>query len=268
MQISSISKLSFFKIEKYEFLNHNICDFSNQPRPHSCMGLILDGEADFLIKNEKIHVVPGDIIFVPITSKYTSIWTGKPKIKYISMHYIFDTPSGLFTEKSPLLQKIRISDFDKIKNDYEYILKNVNTHDLAKRINALAKFFGILSNVASNLKYMNSSDVDKRLLKAKEFINLNYSETFSVEDLAKSVNMSVSSFHAGFKKAFGISPVSYKNKICIRHATRLLIDERKKSIEEISDELGFSSSIYFRRVFKSETGITPKEYRKCEQHVL
>ncbi len=268
MQISSIPKLSFFKIEKYEFHVHNICDFSNQPRPHSCMGLILEGEADFLIKDEKIHVKPGDIIFVPITSKYTSVWNGNPSIKYISMHFIFDTPNGLFTEKSPLLQKIAFPGFEKLKSDYEYILENADRGDLSKRMEALGKFYSILSGVTAKLKYMDSSDVDKRLLKAKEYINLNYSETFSVEELAKSVNMSVSGFHAGFKKAFGISPISYKNKICIRRATGMLTDDKHKSIEEISEALGFSSSVYFRRIFKAETGKTPREYRANENRGL
>lgn len=268
MQISSIPKLSFFKIEKYEFQVSNVCDFSNQPRPHSCMGLILEGEADFLIKEEKIHVVPGDIIFVPITSKYVSVWNGEPSIKYISMHFIFDTPNGLFTEKSPLLQKITLPEFEKLKSDYEYIFENADASELSRKMEALGKFHCLLSQIISKLKYMDFSDVDKRLLKAKEYINSNYSEAFSVEDLAKSVNMSVSSFHAGFKKAFGISPISYKNKICIRRATGMLTDDKHKSIEEISESLGFSSSVYFRRIFKSETGKTPREYRANENKGL
>ena len=67
MNISSIPKLTFFKAEKYEFQNKNICDFSGSPRPHSCMGLILEGEAVFYINGEEIKVVPGDKVTVEVS---------------------------------------------------------------------------------------------------------------------------------------------------------------------------------------------------------
>ena len=40
-----------------------------------------------------------------------------------------------------------------------------------------------------------------------------------------------------------------------------LLFDKNKSIEEISNEFGFDSPIYFRRVFKKLTGKTPTEYR-------
>ena len=59
-----------------------------------------------------------------------------------------------------------------------------------------------------------------------------------------------------------MSPIEYKNKIMIRHAERSLVDHPEVSIEELSERLGFESSIYFRRLFKATTGKTPREYRK------
>nr|MBQ8252533.1 hypothetical protein [Lachnospiraceae bacterium] len=59
------------------------------------MGLILEGEGTFwdCEADEYIHVTPGDIIFVPITSRYISEWKGNPEVSYISMHFIFDWPA-------------------------------------------------------------------------------------------------------------------------------------------------------------------------------
>jgi len=268
VSISSMPELTFFKAEKYEFQSKNICDFSDCPRPHSCMGLIMEGEAVFYINGEDIKVIPGDIIFVPITSKYVSVWKGSPDIRYISMHFIFDSPSGLFTEKSPLLQKINLPDYEKVKNDYEYIFEYCDSTDLAESMEALSRFYGVLSKISHRLTYIHQESVDIRLKNAREYINLNYNKPLSVNELAREANMSVSNFHASFKKAFGTSPITYKNKVCISHATRMLIDNRQKSIEEISEELGFSSAVYFRRIFKSETGKTPREYRLSEQTKL
>ena len=40
-----------------------------------------------------------------------------------------------------------------------------------------------------------------------------------------------------------------------------LVADPKKSIETLSAEYGFDSPVYFRRLFKSVTGVTPTEYR-------
>ena len=104
------------------------------------MGLILDGEADFITEKYTVDVKPGDIIFVPISSTYKTVWYGVPKIRYISMHFIFDTPIGLFTEKKVKLQKLSLDNFAEIRSDYEYILENFQSGDEACKLNALGRF--------------------------------------------------------------------------------------------------------------------------------
>lgn len=262
MQISSIPRLSFFKAEKYEYHTENVCDFCKSPRPHTCMGLLLDGSAEFHINGEKIPLSVGDIIFVPITSEYVSYWKGSPDIRYISMHFIFDSPNGLFTPKKPLLQKITPKNFDECRADYEFILNNFDAEDESVQFEVLGRFYKIISMTLPQLKYKSKKDVDARLNSAREYIDLNYDKNISIAELAKNANMSISNFHASFKKYFGTAPIEYKNKVCINHAIRMLIEDKNRSIEEISEQLGFSSSTYFRRVFRSITGQSPREYKK------
>jgi AraC-like DNA-binding protein len=63
-----------------------------------------------------------------------------------------------------------------------------------------------------------------------------------------------------FGKSFGISPLAYFNRMKIYQAMGLL-SETQYSIEQISEDLGFSDSSYFARVFKKYTSTTPTEYR-------
>ena len=53
----------------------------------------------------------------------------------------------------------------------------------------------------------------------------------------------------------------YLKKLRIDKAQQL-IRTTELTISEISDRVGFSDYNYFRRVFKSETGISAKEYRQ------
>ncbi len=262
MNTIKMSHLSYLKAEKYEHLHTNVCDFRCVPRPHSCMGLILSGEASFETKTDIVKVKKGDIIFVPITSKYISAWEGNPDIMYISLHFIFDTPNGLFTMKKPQLQKVSGFDFGDMKEKYEYILKHLDSPSEEINLNVLSKFYEILSIVIPCLRLKQTAHIDDRIERAIEHIENNYSQPLSVPDLAHYSKMSVSGFYSLFKKATGLTPIDYKNQTCIRYAMRMLIDDADFSVEYIAEKTGFSSSAYFRRTFKRITGKTPTEYRK------
>ncbi|MDY6314037.1 MAG: AraC family transcriptional regulator [Clostridia bacterium] len=252
--------LSFFTVDKYEFKNRNVCDFRNAPRPHFCMGLILDGCADFFEEgcDEKIHVERGDIIFVPITARYISKWYGKPEIKYISMHFSF-ADMGIFGQLR--VQKIKPDSFDKAKEIFEKALRNCDG-TLSQQFLSKALFYEFMSETEPKLERRKSPLTDSRIKKVISYINLHSEENINIPALAKLCSMSVSHFHACFKTQTGMTPIEYKNLISTNRAMQLLISESDKSVEEISETLGFYSSTYFRRVFKSITGKTPTEYRK------
>lgn len=259
--ISSLSKLSFFKVGRYEYQNSNVCDFSNIPRPHTCMGLILEGEGTFYFDDEAVHVVPGDIIFVPITSCYISKWKGNPNISYISMHFVFDSYGIFSKDYTYKIQKITLPDFDKLKTNFKYALDNHDKNESAQ-LKVLNIFYEVLSEIIDNLKYNEAKQIDARIEKAMEYIDLNSAKDISVPHLADLCNMSISHFYSCFKTETGLTPIEYKHKVCINKAVSLLTLNTKMSIEDVSCELGFYSSTYFRRIFKKFTGKTPNEYRK------
>lgn len=262
MNLSEFSKLAFFKVGKYEFINENICDFREIPRPHFCMGLIMKGTAFFTENGgEKITVEPGDIIFVPITSRYISEWIGNPDILYISMHFAFEPGGGISEQEGFKVQKLRLESFDRLKKIYEYVYEKHTSEDLSEKFYVLGKFFGLLGEILPQLEKEKTLEHDKRLDEAINFIRLNSEKELSVSYLAKICNMSVSNFYLRFKKYTGMTPIEYANGVRIGCAMRLLKADRTLPIEEISELTGFYSAAYFRRVFKKITGITPREYR-------
>lgn len=63
------------------------------------------------------------------------------------------------------------------------------------------------------------------------------------------------------KKETGKTSTEHLNLFLINEAKNALL-EPKKSISEVSYELGFSYPSYFSRLFKKTEGISPKEYRE------
>lgn len=265
----SASELVFFKSERYVYHQHHVFDASSCPRPHFCMGLITEGSGVFenCATGEKIHVSPGEIIFVPITSRYISTWDGEPRVSYISMHFIFDT-AGIFSRRRNFeLQKITAADFEKTREIFEFVLAHFASRDEAMQLQVLSHVYGILAQVLPKLKAQDAAPVDPRLLLAVDYIEENYTENITIEQLASICRMSVSRFFPCFKQAMGVTPIDYINHVRVRMAIIALMHSEEGSIESISEQAGFESAAYFRRVFKRITGKTPREYRRTAMEI-
>ena len=97
--------------------------------------------------------------------------------------------------------------------------------------------------------------------KAVEYVEESYSDkNISIETVCKKLGVSAAYFSTVFKKETGITPIEYKNRVCIRNAEKMLLIS-DLSIEEIAEKLGFNSASYFRRTFKVYTGKSPREYK-------
>lgn len=266
--ITSASKLVFFKAEKYRYNRKHIFDTSNCPRPHFCMGLILEGEGTFwdCEADEYIHVVPGDIIFVPITSRYISEWKGNPEVSYISMHFIFDWPAIFSRHRDFLLQKVTVEDAEHVRQIFEYVLANYD-QDEVSQLTVLSKFYDILSVILPKLQTRQRKEIDARISKAIAYMEKHYTDDISIENLADISTMSVSRFFPNFKKAMGVTAIEYLNHYRVSKAIILLMNDSDLSIENISEQVGFESAAYFRRVFKKVTGKSPREYRKTSMEL-
>jgi two-component system response regulator YesN len=59
----------------------------------------------------------------------------------------------------------------------------------------------------------------------------------------------------------GITLVTYLNRYRVDHA-KALLKNGDMNLTEIALETGFSSSAYFSRVFRQETGMSPSEYTR------
>lgn len=95
---------------------------------------------------------------------------------------------------------------------------------------------------------------------AVSFINENYVQRIYIEDVCKIAMMSQTYFSYIFKNITGKTFIEYVNSLRISKAITLL-RESDKPITEICYSTGFNDAAYFNKVFKKETGLSPKQYR-------
>lgn len=98
------------------------------------------------------------------------------------------------------------------------------------------------------------------IARTRSFIEENYQQNLSLDEVAHRVSFSPFYFSKLFKKAFGLSFIEYLTHLRIERAKSLLA--QGMSVREVSDIVGFTEPNYFTRVFKKETGLTPSNYQK------
>lgn len=103
--------------------------------------------------------------------------------------------------------------------------------------------------------------VDELLDIIVDFISENYTLSISVGDMAEHVFLSEGYFTRAFKERLGTSPMNYLIKFRVEKSKELL-QKTDLKINNISREVGFTSSQRFNSAFKKILGLTPSEYRK------
>lgn len=101
---------------------------------------------------------------------------------------------------------------------------------------------------------------DLEILKAQEYIEENYQEKFTVDQLADMFGIGRRSFERRFKKATGNTIIEYIQRVKIEAAKRSF-ETSRKNINEVMFDVGYSDTKAFRTIFKKITGLTPIEYR-------
>ena len=101
---------------------------------------------------------------------------------------------------------------------------------------------------------------DPEILKIQNFVETNFTEKLSLDQLAEKANLSRRSFERRFKNATSNTLVEYLQRVRVEAAKRNF-ESSRKNVSEVMYEVGYSDTKAFRDVFKKITGLTPIEYR-------
>ena len=94
------------------------------------------------------------------------------------------------------------------------------------------------------------------------YVQNNYRNSFSLEDVARECRISKVHLSRNFKKKTGIGLSQYISIYRMKKAKELLLVQNKMSICDVAYDCGFNDSNYFSWLFKKTYGVTPLQYRK------
>ena len=101
---------------------------------------------------------------------------------------------------------------------------------------------------------------DESIKKAQEFIENNFQNKITVDQLATMFALSRRNLERRFKKATANTVIEYIQRVKIEAAKKNL-ETARKNINEVMYEVGYNDTKAFRTTFKRITGLSPIQYR-------
>lgn len=101
---------------------------------------------------------------------------------------------------------------------------------------------------------------DDVIKKAQEFIEHNYQEKITVDELASNLAISRRNLERRFKKVTYNSIVEYVQRVRIE-AAKLTLERNRENVNEAMYKAGYTDIKAFRTTFKKLTGLSPLEYK-------
>jgi two-component system, response regulator YesN len=188
--------------------------------------------------------------------------------------------SVIAKKNNPQCRVIFITGYDNF--EYAYNALKGGCDDFILKINSEAEIFNSISKTiveikkekklleaAMNLERLNqlskpaSQDINKSdpIAYVKNYIWTNFNKEISLNLLASTVYLHPAYLSRLFKQTTNVTITDYLSHVRIEKAKELLLEAHMK-IQDISHAVGIESPVYFGRIFKKETGLTPQEYRQ------
>ena len=104
-----------------------------------------------------------------------------------------------------------------------------------------------------------NSHAAEEIDKAISYFSEHYNEPISIDDYAEQNHVSASWFIRNFRLYAGITPKQFILQKRIYNAEALL-QNTQYNINEIAQIVGYDNPLYFSRIFKKATGVSPKRF--------
>src|SRR6218665_103234 len=133
-------------------------------------------------------------------------------------------------------------------------------YELAERLVAdQVQVFKQLQSIPT-VKSDTKRDLCRRVLKGKEYIDSNYTDSLTIEQIARVAGMSEYHFFRLFKQMMGFTPYQYILSNRLNKASQLLKSDY--SVSDVAISMGFPDIFAFSKAFKKHFGISPSLYLK------
>jgi len=241
--------------------------------PEHVLVYLYSGEQIIEDRNKKIKLQAGDCAFIRRDHRLKMYKNSKGEDFYkgISLTFKRNVLRDFYSKmkKSEIPKEVKISDKTVFKLETNpaieslfqsltpYFDSNVKPTEAVTNLKLLEGIYAILnSNEAFYPLLFDFAEPWK--IDLLEFLNSNYMEELSMQQIASFTGRSLATFKRDFKKISNLTPQKWLIKKRLEMAYIKLKEENKK-VQDVYLEVGFKNASHFSTAFKKQYEISPTE---------
>ncbi len=232
--------------------------------------LVVSGKGELVADQEKNECHAGDIQIVSKGIKHSIVSDNDSRLRYI--HFAFDFneySSRVLQEFYGQCKNVLLQDDGNISRILNMLVNeyasSADFTDIMKESLVKAALVLIWRRVNSKTSayrpIISDKPIGSTVYNIIKYIDNNINEKLTVSRIAKKFSYSDEYISRLFKKKTGVSVKKYISATKMKYAQSLLA-EKKCSLNEITELMGYSSLQAFCKAFKKYTGYTPGQFIK------
>lgn len=124
--------------------------------------------------------------------------------------------------------------------------------------NLLSIFNSFFESSIKELPYTNNRD--DALIKIDAYMKENFNKPINIKELSLEFGFTPAYLSKIFRDYKKITPTEYLTYLRIEKAKQLFLADSSCKIKDIATYVGYEDSLYFSKVFKKSTGMSPKQF--------
>jgi YesN/AraC family two-component response regulator len=211
----------------------------------------LQGKAEFVLNGAAYSLEPGKVAHASPNLRLDKKVIGDESWKYAVVHYT--TVQSQTLSDFIITVKDELKLFELINQLYEY--ESIPSSQAALKRQTL--FYILLEQILLSAKKVEEQEDKESIEEIIAYIHRNYMNHLSITEIAHHFKLDRRHLAYIFKGYTGMSPINYLTEFRIKKSKELL----RYSIMQVSKAVGIDDNLYFSRVFKKHTGVTPSIYK-------
>ncbi len=144
---------------------------------------------------------------------------------------------------------------------------SILAHTLSPSLAHMVARYLVLDERASQARYMvmeHLGSSDPVIYKLERFITSNIARQLTIHEMARATATSPRTLARKVAKALRTTPQHFAQRLRVAQAVHLL-ETTQCSVDDVAARVGYADPAAFRRIFRRETGETPRERRRREE---
>ena len=239
---------------------------------HSAPGhqimFMVGGQGEGLYLGKRWTAQRGDAVLMDLRQPHS--YYANPKALWEIYWVVFDGP-GVAQVFDTLISSARspsipFSSERALKRDFAALFRLLKIHAPASDGWIYHHLTGLIANIAEGLQRKMHAQLDVEpsrsgISAALALLRSDFARTIALSELARAACMSRFHFTRQFRRQTGFTAMEYLEKFRISRAQELILAHPAMALKQVADQVGYSDSAYFSRIFRRRTGMSPRTYR-------